>query len=110
MTNRPSGATASVDAAAAHSEQDLHRQHLTHAPVSQAQTLRDSVAIALNNYFQHLDGQPVTNVYQMVLSEVEAPLLEEVMKYTRNNQTKASILLGLNRGTLRKKMKQYGLL
>lgn len=110
MTNSQPLAAASLDATAASTDQDLRRQHLTHAPVSQAQTLRDSVAIALNNYFQHLDGQPVTDVYQMVLSEVEAPLLEEVMKYTRNNQTKASVLLGLNRGTLRKKMKQYGLL
>jgi Fis family transcriptional regulator len=41
---------------------------------------------------------------------VEAPLLEQVMQYTRNNQTKASNMLGLNRGTLRKKLKQYGLL
>jgi Fis family transcriptional regulator len=86
------------------------KQHLTHAPVSQAQTLRDSVSIALSNYFKHLDGQPVTDVYNMVLSEVEAPLLEEVLRYTRNNQTKAAMLLGLNRGTLRKKLKQYDLL
>ena len=76
----------------------------------QAQTLRDSVSIALKNYFQHLDGQPVTDVYNLVLSEVEAPLLEEVLRHTRNNQTKAAVLLGLNRGTLRKKLKQYGLL
>ena len=55
-------------------------------------------------------GAPVTEVYQLVLSEVEAPLLEQVMKYTRNNQTKASTMLGLNRGTLRKRLKQYGLL
>lgn len=92
------------------SDHDQQKQHLTQASVSHAQTLRDSVSIALNNYFAHLDGQDVTDVYQMVLSEVEAPLLEEVMKYTRNNQTKASVLLGLNRGTLRKKLKQYGLL
>jgi len=76
----------------------------------QSQTLRDSVEKALTNYFNHLDGQPVTDVYQMVLSEVEAPLLEAVMKYTKNNQTKAAVVLGLNRGTLRKKLKQYGLL
>lgn len=87
-----------------------HKQHFSHAAPGQAQTLSDSVAIALDNYFAHLDGQDVTNVYDMVLSEVEAPLLEAVMKYTRNNQTKASIMLGLNRGTLRKKLKQYGLL
>jgi len=76
----------------------------------QSQTLRDSVSIALKNYFQHLDGQPVIDVYNLVLSEVEAPLLEEVLRHTRNNQTKAAVLLGLNRGTLRKKLKQYGLL
>ena len=92
------------------SSTEQQKQHLTNAPVAQAQTLRDSVSIALNNYFSHLDGQDVTDVYQMVLSEVEAPLLEEVMKYTRNNQTKTSQILGLNRGTLRKKLKQYGLL
>lgn len=77
---------------------------------AQAQTLRDSVSIALKNYFQHLDGQPVTDVYNLVLSEVEAPLLEEVLRHTRSNQTKAAVLLGLNRGTLRKKLKQYGML
>ncbi len=58
----------------------------------------------------YMDGQLSTDVYQMVLAEIEAPLLTEIMAYTRNNQTKASILLGLNRGTLRKKLKQYGLL
>lgn len=73
-------------------------------------SLRDSVEIAVNNYFQHLEGQDVTDVYEMVLSEVETPLLEVVMKYTRHNQTKAAQVLGLNRGTLRKKLKQYGLL
>jgi len=73
-------------------------------------TLRDCVEATLSNYFAQLDGAPVTEVYQLVLSEVEAPLLEQVLKYTRNNQTKASALLGLNRGTLRKKLKQYGLL
>ena len=73
-------------------------------------TLRDSVEQALTNYFAQLDGAPVTEVYQLVLSEVEAPLLEHVMRYTRNNQTRASVMLGLNRGTLRKKLKQYGLL
>ncbi|MGB0468413.1 MAG: DNA-binding transcriptional regulator Fis [Pontibacterium sp.] len=73
-------------------------------------TLRDSVHLSLSNYFRQLDGQPVTDVYQMVLSEIEAPLFESVMAYTKDNQTKASQVLGLNRGTLRKKLKQYGLL
>ncbi|GLR64763.1 DNA-binding transcriptional regulator Fis [Marinospirillum insulare] len=72
--------------------------------------LRESVLCALNNYFAQLDGQPVNNLYELVLTEVEAPLLEAVMHYTENNQTQASSLLGLNRGTLRKKLKQYDLI
>jgi len=76
----------------------------------QDQSLRDCVEKAVGNYFQHLDGQDVSDVYEMVLAEVEAPMLEVVMKYTRHNQTKAANVLGLNRGTLRKKLKQYGLL
>ncbi|OPX54977.1 Fis family transcriptional regulator, factor for inversion stimulation protein [Oceanospirillum multiglobuliferum] len=74
------------------------------------ETLRHSVEVALNNYFTHLEGQPVTDLYQMVLSEIEAPLLEAVMRHTGDNQSQASEMLGLNRGTLRKKLKQYGLL
>ncbi len=81
-----------------------------HGIDSHHQSLRDSVEVAMENYFQNLDGQDATNIYQMVMSEVEAPMLEVVMRYTRDNQTKASEVLGLNRGTLRKKLKQYGLL
>jgi Fis family transcriptional regulator len=73
-------------------------------------SLRDSVNAAVSNYLTELDGQMSTDVYQMVLAEIEAPLLEQIMAYTRNNQTKASIMLGLNRGTLRKKLKQYDLI
>ncbi|MDZ7923462.1 MAG: DNA-binding transcriptional regulator Fis [Marinagarivorans sp.] len=81
-----------------------------HRQVGQAQSLRDYVEQAVTNYFQNLEGQEVTDVYEMVLTEVEAPLLEVVMKYCRHNQTKAAEVLGVNRGTLRKKLKQYGLL
>ncbi|ACE84642.1 DNA-binding transcriptional regulator Fis [Cellvibrio japonicus] len=77
---------------------------------TQAQSLRGCVEQAVDNYFKHLDGQDVSNVYEMVLAEVEAPMLEIVLKYTRHNQTRAAQVLGLNRGTLRKKLKQYGLL
>jgi Fis family transcriptional regulator len=86
------------------------KQHLVTNDQEQQQTLRDHVYRAMQNYFEHLDGQPVTDVYNMVLSEIEAPLLETVMEYTADNQTKASMILGLNRGTLRKKLKQYGLI
>jgi len=85
------------------------KQHLN-TPSEVGQTLRASVEQALHNYFAHLEGAEVTDVYNLVLSEVEAPLLETVMNYVKGNQTKASELLGLNRGTLRKKLKQYDLL
>ena len=61
----------------------------------------------LEGYFNDLDGTPPSDLYQMVLQEIEQPLLESVLHYTRGNQSKAAIVLGLNRGTLRKKLKQY---
>ncbi len=61
----------------------------------------------LEGYFSELDGHPPADLYQMVLQEIEQPLLESVLHYTRGNQSKAAIVLGLNRGTLRKKLKQY---
>ena len=73
-------------------------------------TLRESVQLSLQNYFNHLDGQPPANLYDMVLAEVEAPLLAAVMTYTRRNQCKAAELLGMSRGTLRKKLQQYDML
>src|SRR3989344_1065365 len=85
------------------------KQHLN-TPSEAGQTLRGSVEKALHNYFARLEGADVTDVYNLVLSEVEAPLLECVMNYVKGNQTKASELLWLNRGTLRKKLKQYDLL
>jgi Fis family transcriptional regulator len=72
--------------------------------------LHDAVARAVGEYLEALDGQTTTDFYQLVLAEVEAPLLRAVMDYTRNNQTRASHMLGLNRGTLRKKLKQYQLI
>jgi len=73
-------------------------------------TLRSEVEKALFRYFQHVDDEPVTDLHQMVMSEVEGPLLEAIMRRTGNNQSKASTMLGLNRGTLRTKLKHYGLL
>ncbi|NVJ60680.1 MAG: DNA-binding transcriptional regulator Fis [Gammaproteobacteria bacterium] len=83
--------------------------NISAAPVNQQPTLRESVNIAIKNYFDSLDGQQPSELYEMVLAEIEAPLLERVMEYTRGNQTKAAVILGLNRGTLRKKLKIYGL-
>ena len=69
--------------------------------------LRDSVKQALKNYFAQLNGQDVNDLYELVLAEVEQPLLD--MEYTRGNQTRAALMMGINRGTLRKKLKKYGM-
>lgn len=84
------------------------------APADDVQSggsLRQAVERAMDQYFEALGNEDlVHNLYELVLREVEAPLLAAVLKNTDGNQSKASTMLGLNRGTLRKKMKQYGLL
>jgi Fis family transcriptional regulator len=74
------------------------------------QSLRYSVAEAMQRYFSDLDGQDTQDLYNLVMAEVEPPLLQAAMNYTKQNQSKTAELLGLNRGTLRKKLKQYNLL
>jgi Fis family transcriptional regulator len=76
---------------------------------NQQQTLRKSVERTLQQYFAQLGDQLPSNLYEMVLAEVEIPLLEVCLQKTRGNQTKTAKILGLSRGTLRKKLKQYDL-
>ena len=72
--------------------------------------LRDCVREAIEEFFQHLDGHPCRGLYDLVMAEVEAPLLEAVMRHTGGNQSSAAEILGINRGTLRKKLRAYKLL
>ena len=69
--------------------------------------LRECVREALGNYLTHLNGHSVSNLYDLVLAEVEQPLLQTVMRHTRGNQTHAASLLGISRSTLRKKLGHY---
>jgi len=71
--------------------------------------IQECVQEAMETYFSNLDGHGTNDLYQMVVSEVEQPLLRVVLKYTRGNQTRAAEILGINRGTLRKKLKMYDL-
>ncbi|MES9845884.1 MAG: DNA-binding transcriptional regulator Fis [Candidatus Sedimenticola sp. PURPLELP] len=71
--------------------------------------LRECVRDAMTSYFKQLDGHTASDIYQMVISEVERPLLETVMLHTEGNQTKAATALGISRSTLRKKLALYGL-
>ena len=79
-------------------------------PSTKQQSLQKSVTEAMQRYFSDLDGQATHDLYGIVMAEVEPPLLKAVMAYTRQNQSRAAETLGLNRGTLRKKLKQYDLL
>lgn len=75
-----------------------------------AGSLSEAVVIAMEEYFDHLGDEKTTDLYQFVLREIEAPLLKVVMERTKNNQSTASHVLGLNRGTLRKKLKEHNLI
>lgn len=72
--------------------------------------LSEYVQTALEQYFTHLDGERAGNLYELVMSEVERPLLACVMDHCEGNQTRAASALGLNRATLRKKLRIYGLI
>ena len=77
---------------------------------STAEPLAVCVQRALEAYFADLDGEPARDLYALVVDEVEAPLLATVMREAAGNQSRAAAMLGLSRGTLRKKLKHHGLL
>lgn len=71
--------------------------------------LSSCVKSSLDQYFKQLNGTKPNDIYSMVLTEIERPLLEVVMQQTGNNRCRAAEILGINRNTLRKKLKQHGL-
>jgi Fis family transcriptional regulator len=64
---------------------------------------------AIEGYFRDLDGEKPCAVYDMVINCVEKPLLESVLHRVRGNQSHAAAMLGINRNTLRKKMRAHGI-
>jgi Fis family transcriptional regulator, factor for inversion stimulation protein len=68
------------------------------------------VTRALDCYFSDLDGETPVNVYDMVIRQVERPLLESIMERSGGNQTTAAAMLGITRNTLRRKLLDHGLL
>jgi Fis family transcriptional regulator len=65
---------------------------------------------ALNYYFATLNGDRPGELYDLVIGEVERPLFKAVLDYTDGNQSQAAGILGINRGTLRKKLRTYSLI
>ena len=74
----------------------------------------DDLAVAvtrsLERYFARLDGREPHPLYDLVVHAVERPLIEYVLSKCRHNQCAAAQLLGINRNTLRKKLREHGLL
>jgi Fis family transcriptional regulator, factor for inversion stimulation protein len=66
--------------------------------------IADCVRKSLERYFKDLDGAKPRSVYDMVLKNVERPMLEAVLDHAEGNQTVAAEMLGINRNTLRKKI------
>lgn len=78
-------------------------------PLQNGKPLRQHTEEALDQYFANLNGGRPGDLYHLVLGEVEEPLFKAVMAYTQGNQSQAAGILGLNRGTLRKKLKTYSI-
>ena len=78
-------------------------------PSARPMPLRALTAEALESYFASLNGHKPGQLYELVLHEVEQPLFKAVMDYAQGNQSRAADILGINRATLRKKLRAYGL-
>lgn len=72
-------------------------------------SLEETVRVKLRALLQRLDGYPIADLYEEVLSHVERPLLKEVLFRTSGNQLRAAAMLGINRNTLRKKLRERGI-
>jgi Fis family transcriptional regulator, factor for inversion stimulation protein len=78
--------------------------------MSKVPRIDEAVTQSLLIYFKDLNGTSPKGIYEMVLNEVEKPMLELIMREAYGNQLRASEMLGINRNTLRKKLLQHGLL
>jgi Fis family transcriptional regulator len=87
----------------------LHALRIDAVPVDSPPqpALRECVARAVRRYLVDLGEHEVDDLYDVVLREIEMPLFAEVMRHCEGNQTRAAATLGINRATLRKKLKQY---
>ena len=79
------------------------------APPVDGEPLRTSVQKSVERFIADLSGQRIIGLYDFVIEEVEQPLLQTVMAHAENNQSRAAAMLGMSRGTLRKKLREHGM-
>ncbi len=71
--------------------------------------LREHVANSVRRYLGDLNGCDVNDLYEIALRELEIPLFVEVLQHCEGNQSRAAMMLGIHRATLRKKLRDYGI-
>ena len=97
------------------SEQDFHNNNkddidnMTTPTPTEISQLSHAVKHSIRRYLYELDGTLPNDMYDLVLRQIERPLFEAILEHTKGNQSRAAELLGLNRGTLRKKLRSYDL-
>ena len=89
---------------------DLGKSASAMTAASHATRLQKCVTEELDNYFTTLDGEQPRDLHKLVMSEVEEALIRYLMAHYRDNQSKVAECLGLNRGTLRKRLADYDIL
>ncbi len=72
-------------------------------------SIHQCIESALNSYFEDMDGHDPSDLYELIISQTEEPMLKIVLKQTQGNITRSAEILGINRATLRKKLKKYAL-
>ena len=72
--------------------------------------LHQTVRRAVRRYLKDMGSHDPENLFQLVMDEVEKPLIEEVLNWAAGNQSRSASALGLSRGTLRKKMQTHRIL
>jgi Fis family transcriptional regulator len=78
-------------------------------PMRSESTLRDAATRVVRRYLHDLNGTQCTDLYNLMLRQVERPVLEEALRHCEGNMTRTAELLGMNRATLRKKLDEYGI-
>jgi Fis family transcriptional regulator len=88
-------------------DRDNEREGLTVVETNRGEPLRECVRAAVRTYLRNMADQDVQGLHRLVMAEVEAPLIETVLKSANNNQSVAARMLGISRSTLRKKLAAY---